>query len=275
MFEENLTGKIEKMRSEYEDKGLNTDAVNSVFENQANKISSEKSENQKRKDTLNSIIEASGVDYRNADFSKKALNDYQEIINYVQNARKNHVEPQYIEKQVSEKVKALQAEYMTGVKKQLETVKANKATFAENFKPKNPYENPFVEMLKRQDFNANLDALSDNGLSAYIKELDLSKLSDYELNRLIAKTKDTDKALHNELVANKISQARTTPYKNTTTWENLTSSENMLTGIIEKNNQANLTRFQVMGENGEIDSLPITANGILEKSVQNDSSKNN
>ena len=63
MTESNLTEKITAMRGNVEKTGVNTDALNTVVEHQADRINNDNETEQARKITLASIMNNNKVDY--------------------------------------------------------------------------------------------------------------------------------------------------------------------------------------------------------------------
>lgn len=264
-----LTGKISNIRNDFEQSnGVNTQALNQVVEHQASEIDAKNNSEKERQNKLSAIVNSTKTDYRYSDASKQTYQDYKAIIDYIKNAKQKHVEDDYIKNQVEAKVKSLRKTYFDGINKELSQIKQNKKAFSENFEVKNPYDNPLTELLKRQDFNANLNAFSDAQLTSYVDGLNLDDLSNYELNLLISKTRKVDSHLANRLVAYKMEQSRMKPYEKTETWKTLVSNENNLNYLASQNRINNIHRIQVGNEDNEIKSIPLNAQMIINKAME-------
>ena len=117
------------------------------------------------------------VDYRFSEFSQKINQSYDEIVQYAKDAKSKHVESSFIKENVNKMLNELKEAYFDNVDYQLEKIEHDKKLFSENYQPRNPYDNPLVELLKRQDFKANLDSISKTNFDNYIDELGFNKLS--------------------------------------------------------------------------------------------------
>ncbi|EGF35284.1 hypothetical protein AAULH_12281 [Lactobacillus helveticus MTCC 5463] len=118
-------------------------------------------------------------------------------------------------------------------------------------------------MLKRQDFKANLDSISKTNFDNYIDELDFNKLSNYEINLLIAKGRNFESPNTNKIYAFKLENNKLKPYQNTETWKTLISNENQLNILKRQKQQNKINRIQVAAENGRIRSIGFDSQYIL------------
>ena len=263
MTESNLTEKITAMRDNVEKTGVNTDALNTVVEHQADKINNDNETEQARKITLASIMNNNKVDYRFSEFSQKMSQSYDDIIQYAKDAKSKHVESSFIKENVNKMFNELKEAYFDNVDFQLEKIEQDKKLFSENYQPKNPYDNPLVELLKRQDFKANLESISKTNFDNYIDKLDFNKLSNYEINLLIAKGRSFESPNTNKIYAFKLEKNRLKPYQNTETWKTLISNENQLNILKQQKQQNRINRIQVATKNGKIRSIGFDSQYIL------------
>ncbi|NHL84128.1 hypothetical protein [Lactobacillus helveticus] len=263
MTESNLTEKITAMRGEPEEQGVNTDALNTVVEHQADKINFSNETEQARKNVLTSIMNNNKVDYRFSEFSQKINQSYDEIVQYAKDAKSKHVESGFIKENVDKMLNELKEAYFDNIDYQLEKIEHDKKLFSENYQPKNPYDNPLVELLKRQDFKANLESLSQTNFDSYLDKLDFNKLSNYEINLLIAKGRNFESPNTNKIYAFKLKNNKLKPYQNTETWKTLISNENQLNILKRQKQQNKINRIQVAAENGRIRSIGFDSQYIL------------
>lgn len=263
MTESNLTEKITAMRDNMEKTGVNTDALNTVVEHQADKINNDNETEQARKSTLASIMNNNKVDYRFSEFSQKMSQSYDDIIQYAKDAKSKHIELSFIKENVNKMFNELKEAYFDNVDFQLEKIEQDKKLFSENYQPKNPYDNPLVELLKRQDFKANLESISKTNFDKYIDNLDFNKLSNYEINLLIAKGRSFESPNTNKIYAFKLEKNRLKPYQNTETWKTLISNEHQLNALKLQKKQNRINRIQVATKSGKIRSIDFDVQHIL------------
>lgn len=265
MTESSLTEKLMAARGEQEKTGVNTDALNTVIEQQADRINSNNETEQARKNVLTSIMNDNKVDYRFSDFSQKINQSYDDIVQYAKDAKSKHVESGFIKENVNKMLNELKEAYFDNIDYQLEKIDHDKKLFSENYQPKNPYDNPLVELLKRQDFKANLESLSQTNFDSYLDKLDLTKLSNYEINLLIAKGRSFESPNTNKIYAFKLENNKLKPYQNTETWKTLTSNENQLNILKRQKQQNRINRIQVATKSGQIRSIGFDSQYILSK----------
>ncbi|WP_267201344.1 hypothetical protein [Limosilactobacillus kribbianus] len=186
---------------------------------------------QKKLDKLNGYA---NISIYEADYYKQAINDINKLKDYITREKKRKTSKQQILADSQTTAKAILQNYRQAVHNHIEDLETWQKNYIKQFESsKKEYDNPQLELLHRQDFNAKLNAMNDRQLSNYISNLnEHGQLTVYELNTLMGAVKGKSR-LYNILKVYKDSNNIGSEYKNTKEWKAVNSALNTL-GVYEQ-----------------------------------------
>ena len=130
----------------------------------------------------------------NASYYDKALQETKKLKEYCQKCIKENRTRSDIVKDINVSARSIMDNYHTGVNNQIKQLMKWQHEYINEYKnKKQEYTNPQAELLHRQDFISKLNAMDENELTNFVKELnsgDIKQLSTYEVNTLLNRVKN-------------------------------------------------------------------------------------
>lgn len=165
----------------------------------------------------------------NARYYKDTADKIKELQDYLKHGMQFKVEKNHLLDTARKTQAGIMKKYKKGIEGHIRALKEWQSRYATAYKnEKATYQDPYKEMLQRQDFETLINSMDEKRLSNYLKSLSERKLlNTFEVNYLLGKTKDNIK-LQSQVKQYQETNHIGEEYKNTKEWQEVQSNIGIL-----------------------------------------------